>query len=237
MSKILDVTSIKQWVLPYLSIGRRGFKSKIPLIQVVLAIFYRLKTGCQWRELPLKEFSLEVKMSWQSVYYYFNKWSKDGSWQQVWIHLLQANRSFLDLSSIQLDGSHTPAKRGGEAVGYQGRKSAKTSNSLFLSDNQGQMLAMSTPQSGEHNDLYKITELMQEMITLLANSNIETNGLFLNADAGFDAENLRVFCHQKKIEPNIKSNPRNKKKDQKNTNILMKNCIKNEPSSNTQMLG
>ncbi|SHM73093.1 hypothetical protein SAMN05444267_10841, partial [Chryseobacterium polytrichastri] len=31
------------------------------------------------RELSLKEYFFNEKVSWQSIYYYFNKWSKDGS--------------------------------------------------------------------------------------------------------------------------------------------------------------
>ncbi len=46
------------------------------------------------------------------------KWG--GSFRQVWIHLLQSNKVLLDLSTAQLDGSHTTAKRDGESVGYQG---------------------------------------------------------------------------------------------------------------------
>lgn len=49
------------------------------------------------------------------------RWSKDGSWKRMWTELLRINKGSLDLSSIQLDGSHTPVKRGGEAVGYQCR--------------------------------------------------------------------------------------------------------------------
>ncbi len=49
------------------------------------------------------------------------------------------------------------AKRGGEAVAYQGRKAAKTTNLLFLADNQGQMLACASPQEGKHNDLHQRT--------------------------------------------------------------------------------
>ena len=44
---------------------------------MVLAIFYRLKTGCQWRQLPMKEFFDDTAFSWNSVYYHFNRWSKD----------------------------------------------------------------------------------------------------------------------------------------------------------------
>lgn len=36
------------------------------------AIFYTLKTDCQWRMLP-KNFA-----TWQSVYYYFCKWKNEG---------------------------------------------------------------------------------------------------------------------------------------------------------------
>ncbi|WP_228448717.1 hypothetical protein [Chryseobacterium mulctrae] len=49
-----------------------------------------------------------------------------------------------------MDGSHTRSKTGGQSVGYQGRKSSKTSNCIFICDNQGQMLSMGKPISGEH---------------------------------------------------------------------------------------
>lgn len=97
---IVDKSTIEQWILPHLSKGKRGFKTKIALYQIVEVIFYRLKTGYQWREVPIKQFIKDGKMSWQNVYYYFNKWSKDGSWRQVWIEFLKANKFHLDLSSI-----------------------------------------------------------------------------------------------------------------------------------------
>ncbi|RYY06331.1 MAG: IS5 family transposase [Sphingobacteriaceae bacterium] len=209
----LDKGTIEKLIVPHLSKGKRGFKSQIPPFQVVMAIFYRLKTGCQWRELPLKQFTDTVEMSWESVYYYFNKWSKDGSWRLVWISLLRSKRSLLDLSSVQLDGSHTLAKRGGQAVGYQGRKASKTSNSLFLADNTGQMLSLSEPQEGQHHDLYQIKALFTELCGLLKEADIDSRGVFLNADPGFDSKELRSACIEKEIEANIKPNPRNKEKD------------------------
>jgi hypothetical protein len=48
----------------------------------------------------------------------------------MWLRLLHLH--LLDLASVQLEGSHTPAKNGGAAVGYQGRKVACTTNALFL---------------------------------------------------------------------------------------------------------
>lgn len=43
----------------------------------------------------------------------------------------------LYMSSVQLDRTHTLAKRGCEAVAYQGRKSCKISNMFILSDVNG----------------------------------------------------------------------------------------------------
>lgn len=65
-------------------------------------------------------------IGWKTIHYHFRKWAKDGSWQSSWIKLVASNRNKLDMSSVQLDGSHTPAKKGGEAVGNQGRKASNT---------------------------------------------------------------------------------------------------------------
>lgn len=210
--EILSKNTIEQYILPNLSIGTRGKECEIELLtDIVSSILYRLKTGCQWRQLPVKQFFSNDVLTWQGVYYHFNKWVKDGSWTKVWINILASNRQHLDLSSIQLDGSHTPAKRGGEAVGYQGRKASKTTNSLFLADNQGQMLACTSPQEGQHNDLYNIKTLFEELCQMLVKAGININGLFLNADSGFDSKELRQICKDKEVEANIDVNSRNNK--------------------------
>ena len=44
---------------------------------VVNAIFYVVRTGCQWRMAPTDY------PNWSTVYYYFRKWTRDGTWQQL----------------------------------------------------------------------------------------------------------------------------------------------------------
>lgn len=200
---------IEKWILPHLTIGERGFGTTVPLTEIVSCILYRLKTGCQWRELPTKAFFTDKALSWNSVFYYYNKWSKAGCWKKIWINILKSNLHYLDLSSIEFDGSHTLAKNGGEAVGYQGRKASKTTNSLFISDSRGVMLAMSTPQEGQHHDLFQIQTLFEEICTLLKEAGIKLEGLFLNADTGFDSQDFCQACQKQEIIANVKSNPRN----------------------------
>ncbi|MEK6479900.1 transposase [Catalinimonas sp. 4WD22] len=194
---IISKSMIEKWILPHLSYGRRGFKTTVPIVEIVECILYRLKTGCQWREVPTKQFFTVKVLAWSTVFYHFNKWSKAGCWKEIWVHLLKANLHHLDLSSAEFDGSHTPAKNGGDAVGYQGRKATNTTNALFLSDNQGVMLAMSTPQEGQHHDLYQIQELFEEICNLLKEAGINLKGIFLNADPGFDSEGFQKACRKR----------------------------------------
>jgi putative transposase len=55
----------------------RGRPRTVNLQRIVNAILYLTITGCQWRYLP-KEYP-----AWQHVYYYFDKWRRDGTWLQV----------------------------------------------------------------------------------------------------------------------------------------------------------
>jgi len=143
------------------------------------------------------------------VYYHFQKWSKDGSIERLWQCLLENHSELLDMSSIQLDGTHTPVKRGGQAVGYQGRKKSKTSNMLIITDSQGIPLTCSDPISGNHNDAYQLVDTVETMLRRIELSNIKTEGLFLNADAGFDTKEFRASCFKNDIIDNIAFNKRN----------------------------
>jgi putative transposase len=56
---------------------RRGRPVRVDRREVVNAIFYVLRTGCQWRYLP-QEFP-----KWQTVYWYFARWLDDGTWERL----------------------------------------------------------------------------------------------------------------------------------------------------------
>ena len=50
----LKKKEIEHSLVPYLSQGNRRPKPAVGVWRVVRAILYRLKTGCQWRELSVK---------------------------------------------------------------------------------------------------------------------------------------------------------------------------------------
>lgn len=118
---------------------------------------------------------------------------------------------------------HTPTKRGGEAVDYQGRKKCKTGNMLIITDSKGIPIACSDLILGNHNDAYELNNHVEQMIQSIESSNIKVDGLFLNADSVFDSKEFREYCTSKEIVSNIAINPRNgNKKDYLFDDLLYK---------------
>ena len=68
--------TINNWIIPFLSVGKRGFKSNFDLASIFLLILKRLKTEVQRRELPIESYFENGEISWK-----------------------------LDMSCVQLDGS------------------------------------------------------------------------------------------------------------------------------------
>lgn len=131
----------------------------IPLYKVFNYILYRLYTGCQSDRLPIDADprDLEKKeISHDAVYYHYRKWSRDGSLKRVWQNCIAKVQFLLNPSKLNLDGSHSLAKKGGESVAYQGRKKAKTSNILPVFDKNGYVLAPTGILAGNHNDAFDL---------------------------------------------------------------------------------
>ena len=112
LMEVLSKDVIRRWVLPTLTFSAHGRSSVVDPMELVEVIFCKLKSGCQWRYLPVKQFFTGASLTWQGVYARFNAWRKDGSWQAVWRNLLRKNGAHPDCSSVQLDGSHASAKNG-----------------------------------------------------------------------------------------------------------------------------
>jgi putative transposase len=55
----------------------KGRNQEVSLREIVCGIFYWLRTGCQWRNLP-HDFPPHG-----TVFYHYNKWKKKGVWSQI----------------------------------------------------------------------------------------------------------------------------------------------------------
>lgn len=156
--------------------------------------------------------SRKKEISWQAVYYHFQKWSGDGSLQRVWQHRIQMIHNDLDLSRLNLDGSHALAKKGGEGVAYQRRKRAKTSNILPITDANGYVLASTEIVAGNQHDAFCLKLHLQAAFKALKRLGLPIAAAWFNADSAFDTRDARKVCFNHGLVPNIVENTRNRKK-------------------------
>ncbi len=102
-----------RYIRPQLSTAKRGYESDQPLYKIFNLILYKLYTSCPWPALPIEkdEHGTPV-MSYQVPYYHFRKWSKDGSLQRLFDASIITIKGELNVSELNLDGSHSAAKKG-----------------------------------------------------------------------------------------------------------------------------
>ena len=70
----------KQWKIlePFIPPAKHGGRARAhPMKDILDAIWYKVKTGCQWRQLP------NDYPPWRTVYEYFRNWSLDDTWQMI----------------------------------------------------------------------------------------------------------------------------------------------------------
>ena len=99
-----------RYIAPHLKRPIKGPLPKLSMYKIFNYILYVLHTGIQWDELqPRKK-----EIHWSNIYKWHNRWSKDGSYYNLFLtSVMQLNDSNkLDLSIIHGDGSNTIAKKG-----------------------------------------------------------------------------------------------------------------------------
>ena len=158
--------------------------------------------------LPVKSLIYKASVKYGAIYHHFRKWVKDGSWQRVQQQIIGQYKHLLNLSVALFDGTHSLAKRGGEQVAYQGRKKGKTTNTLWLTDADGLIVGFTLPVAGNHHDVTDIERRLDYLVQQLNASGIRTDGLFVNADAGFESQAFRSACSGYGIELNVPRNLR-----------------------------
>ncbi len=63
-----------------------------------------------------------------------------------------------------------------------------------MTDSQGISLTCGNPVAGNHHDSYQLVQQVEKMWKAIESINIPTDGLFINADAGFDSNDFRNHC-------------------------------------------
>ena len=107
--------------------------------EVLDAVVYVLKTGCQWRLLP-RDFP-----PWETVYWWFGRWRADGTFERLNAALREAlrarsGRDPLPSAGIADSQSAKTTGVGGEQRGYDGGKKVRGRKRHLLVDTEGLVL-------------------------------------------------------------------------------------------------
>lgn len=115
-----DFTS---YILEHLTHKINHNRLKVSYHYIFNEILHVLKSGCSWRALRPENASV----TWQNIYYHYAKWVKDGSFTKLFSSSLKIIREDLAMECIQLDGSHTPSKKGVQTLNGKKEKEQKRS--------------------------------------------------------------------------------------------------------------
>ncbi len=217
-----------QFILPYLSMSKRGPKCKLGYHRVFNLTLWVLYTGMQWKCLPVPidgEGKPEIHDT--TIYKVFAKWTDDGSIATAFIasvgHLSAHHQ--LDLSVLHGDGTHTVAKKGGDGISYSGHKHQKGEKVIAIIDNNGYILAPVPVAPVNEADTVLLPESLK-MLKRIANlTGLELNRSDLNLDGGFDSKYNRKVIFNAGMIPNIPENPRNRKTTKRGRKRLFDQAI------------
>lgn len=138
-----------QWALlkPHLPpLAERGRKRRVDLREIVNAIFYVLHTGCQWDYLP-HDFPAP-----DTVYGYFQRWRKDGTWEKLNTVLRgqvrQAAGKDSEPSAGIVDSQSVKTTEAGGPRGFDSGKKVKGRKRQVLVDTLGLVLCVVVHSAG-----------------------------------------------------------------------------------------
>lgn len=108
-----------------------GRPPRHPRREIVDAILYVLRTGCQWRALP------HDLPPWGTVWWYFRQWREDGVWERVNTALREQARGRLGReatpSAAILDSQSVKTTEKGGHVAMTGARKSMGASAISLS--------------------------------------------------------------------------------------------------------
>ena len=178
----------------------KGGRPRMPNRQAFFAMFYLLRTGCQWNALPR-----QLGAS-STVHDRFQAWRRDGVFEALWTTgLLQYHTDIgLDVEWQSLDGCITKAPLGGEATGPNPTDRGKSGTKRhLLTEAAGMPIGLVVTGANRH-DKTQVEAVFESMPLVPPVASAEQPQHFC-ADKGYDFRDVRSTVGFMQMIDHIKS--------------------------------
>jgi putative transposase len=173
-------------LLPKYPENTKGGRPRADLRRVADAIFYRLRTGCQWNAIPPE------LAPGSTAHQYFQEWLEAGVFGLFW---QEALASYDDVVGLELrwqcvDGAMTKAPLGGQKTGKNPTDRAKqgTKRSL-MTDANGIPLGLAVAGANVH-DIRLLESTIDDALERLPRFE-DGKAQHIALDKGYDSQNVR----------------------------------------------
>jgi len=196
----------------YLFIQKRGQKRIQDLEGIFISILYKVKSGCQWRLLPVELF---VNCSQITVYNYFVSWVNNGFFKDLWINTIKVYRKIHKIRFYRqsIDSTKIKCIKGGDNTGPNPTDRRRKGSSVHtLIDQKG--IPLSAIITGANSsDSSQVENLINNMV--IKNNVHKKRSSILLADAGYDTNDVRSFLRRNNYDAIIPYNKRNDKNNKR----------------------
>ena len=165
-----------------------GIYDKPLLRQTIEGIFYRLRVGCPWRDLP------DVFGKWNAIYKRFNEWSR----KEKLINIFKTLAVEPDLEWEFIDGSIVKAHQHSSGAAFDqesaiGKSVAGNTTKIHMAVDSYGLPIHFLVTGGEVHDIKEAPKLVAEL----------PQADYIIADKGYDSEDLRIQIKEKGATPVI----------------------------------
>ena len=210
----LSLEQFRQFVLPHLTVGRRGPAPKLSLRALFNYILKLRYLGCQWKELPIaKEAEGRPEIHYTLIYGAFRRWQAGGRSDIIFtvVVLRLHQSSLLDVTIIHGDGTTTAAKKGGDNIGFNGHKKIKGDKVVAFCDRNCNVIAPFVAASENHSEAPLLRAALPNVMRIARSVGLELQGTIVSLDGGYDCRQNRKAIFNRGMVPNINANPRGRK--------------------------
>jgi transposase len=167
--------------------NRIYIKNKTQTKKFIKAVYWIIRTGAQWRELPL------IYGCWNSVFKRFNSWSKKGIWKDLFDYCIQDP----DLEYVMIDATVVRAHACAAGFGNHKKEGFGRSHGGFTTKIHAKVDALGNPLKfiitpGQCSDFTQAEELLKT-----------TTSSYVLGDKGYDSDNIRTTLKKQKCIPVI----------------------------------